>query len=147
MIDILPTRERMAKGDLLLNNGKIIGNGGKLMVDKLLDRGVISHEQHRHCVTYRYCFEAFVHHLGVRAFDYGAIRDAGSVEGWQVDRISAKDRFVRLQGILSPETIKTLSFVVLWDMPYTGLDKVLRCSRSSVRSRLLAAMDELGKKI
>lgn len=144
MIDTLPTHERMAKGDLLLNNGKIIGNGGKFMIDKLLDRGIISQEQHRHCVTYRYCFEAFIHHLGVRAFDYGAIRTGGA-EDWQVDRISAKDRFVRLQGVLASDTIAALSWVVLWDNPYTGLDKVLKCSRSNVRTRLSDAMDELGR--
>lgn len=147
MIDIPPTPERMAKGDLLLNNGKIIGSSSRLMIDKLMDRGIISHEQHRHCVTYRYCFEAFIHHLGVRAFDYGAIREGCSAEMWQVDRISAKDRFVRLQHELSRDTIAALSFVVLWDNPYTGLDKVLKCSRSSVRMRLINAIDELGKMI
>lgn len=147
MIDILPTRERMTKGDLTLNNGKIIGSGGQFMVDKLLERGVISHEQHRHCVTYRYCYEAFIHHLGVRAFDYGVIKSGGSVEQWQVDRISAKDRFVRLQHALEKDILAALSWVVLHDNPYTSLDKVLKCSRSSVRTRLGYAIDKMGKLI
>lgn len=146
MIDVLPTQERMAIGDLLLNNGKIIGNGGKLMIDKLLDRGVISNEQHRHCVTYRYCFEAFIHHLGVRAFDYGEVR-GGSAEGWQVDRISAKDRYVRAQAAISKESVAILSWVVLWDNAYSGLTRVIRCSHSDTRIRLLNAIDELGKVI
>lgn len=142
MIDTLPTPERMAQGDLVLNNGKIRGAGGQLMIDRLLERGILEPSGHRACVVYRYCFEAFIHHLGVRAFDYGAIR-FGSSEGWQIDRLSAKDQFVMFQRSLEPDNIAALSWVVLWDNPYTGLDKVLKCSRSSVRTRLNNAINQL----
>lgn len=139
---VLPTPERMAKGDLVewRATGRAMNQMGH---DRALSRGVINMSQWVVCNKLRLCYEVAISPVGGGIALYGERHDGGLVEDWLNSKATYTDWYRSILREMAHDELIVVRAIVCYDMSLRDAARHLGARRDRAKQCFYDGIDWL----